>query len=81
MGTPSYTAITVERRGAADWVTLSRPDRLNALNHAMAGDLYPHIDASFGVVRELKERLAPLPDDARRKVLGGNAPRFYKLGG
>ena len=31
---------------------------------------YPHIDASFGVVRELKERLAPLPEEARRKVLG-----------
>ena len=39
MGTPSYTAITVERRGAADWITLSRPDRLNALNHAMVDDL------------------------------------------
>src|SRR2546428_8351936 len=36
---------------------------------------YPHIDASFGVVRELKERLAPLSEDARRKVLGQNAQR------
>jgi predicted TIM-barrel fold metal-dependent hydrolase len=40
---------------------------------------YPHIDASFGVVRELKERLAALPEDARRKVLGDNAVRFYRL--
>jgi uncharacterized protein len=40
---------------------------------------YPHIDASFGVVRELKERLATLPEDARRKVLGLNARRFYGL--
>jgi predicted TIM-barrel fold metal-dependent hydrolase len=40
---------------------------------------YPHIDASFGVVRELKERLAPLSDDARRKVMGDNARRFYRL--
>jgi enoyl-CoA hydratase/carnithine racemase len=31
MEKPSYTAITVERRRAADWVTLSRPDRVNAL--------------------------------------------------
>src|SRR5260370_25206403 len=42
---------------------------------------YPHIDASFGVVRELKERLAPLPEEARRKVLGLNAQRFYRLAG
>ena len=40
---------------------------------------YPHIDASIGVVRELRERLAPLPEEARRKVLGDNALRFYKL--
>jgi len=42
---------------------------------------YPHIDASLGVVREMRERLAPLPADARRKVLGDNAVRFYKLAG
>jgi predicted TIM-barrel fold metal-dependent hydrolase len=42
---------------------------------------YPHIDASFGVVRELTGRLAPLPEDARRKVLGQNAQRFYGLAG
>jgi predicted TIM-barrel fold metal-dependent hydrolase len=40
---------------------------------------YPHIDASFGVVRELKEHLASLPEEARRKVLGDNAVRFYRL--
>jgi uncharacterized protein len=40
---------------------------------------YPHIDASFGVVEEMNRRLAPLPEDARRKVLGENAIRFYGL--
>jgi predicted TIM-barrel fold metal-dependent hydrolase len=40
---------------------------------------YPHVDASFGVVREMKERLAPLPEAAQRKVLGENAVRFYNL--
>ncbi len=40
---------------------------------------YPHIDASLGVVAEIKERLAPLPEAARRKVLGENAVRFYGL--
>jgi predicted TIM-barrel fold metal-dependent hydrolase len=40
---------------------------------------YPHIDASFHVVDSLRERIARLPLDARRKVLGGNALRFYGL--
>ncbi|MGH7963989.1 MAG: amidohydrolase family protein, partial [Candidatus Binatia bacterium] len=41
---------------------------------------YPHIDASFGVVKEMKERLASLPLADQRKVLGENAIRFYGLG-
>jgi len=40
---------------------------------------YPHIDASFGVVKEMKERLAPLLLADQRKVLGENAVRFYQL--
>jgi predicted TIM-barrel fold metal-dependent hydrolase len=40
---------------------------------------YPHIDASFGVVKEMKERLASLPPADQRKVLGENAVRFYQL--
>lgn len=41
---------------------------------------YPHIDSSFGVAREIKERLAPLPIADQRKVLGENALRFYGIG-
>lgn len=33
------TAITVERRGEVEWVTLDRPERLNALNDAMVEEL------------------------------------------
>jgi predicted TIM-barrel fold metal-dependent hydrolase len=40
---------------------------------------YPHIDASFGVVKEMKERVASLPLADQRKVLGENAVRFYNL--
>lgn len=40
---------------------------------------YPHIDASMGVVREMRERLAPLPAADQRLVLGENAARFYGL--
>ena len=40
---------------------------------------YPHIDASFGVVGEMRERIAHLPESSQRKVLGENALRFYGL--
>jgi uncharacterized protein len=59
-------------------VTAQMIEHLGADYFIWASD-YPHIDASFGVVRELKERLAVLPDDARRKVLGENAASFYRL--
>ncbi|MFC0588787.1 enoyl-CoA hydratase/isomerase family protein [Novosphingobium aquiterrae] len=34
-----YQTITVEKRGAADWLTLNRPDALNTINAAMVGEL------------------------------------------
>ena len=40
---------------------------------------YPHIDASYGVVGEMKESVASLPEEAREKVLGENVLRFYGL--
>jgi predicted TIM-barrel fold metal-dependent hydrolase len=40
---------------------------------------YPHIDASFGVVGEIRSRLSPLPEEDQAKVLGLNAARFYGL--
>src|SRR5205823_1663461 len=61
-------------------VTAQMVEHVGADYFIWASD-YPHIDASFGVVRELKARLAPLPEDARRKVLGLNAQRFYRLAG
>ena len=61
-------------------VTAQMVEHLGADYFIWASD-YPHIDASFGVVRELKERLAPLSEEARRKVLGQNAQRFYRLAG
>jgi predicted TIM-barrel fold metal-dependent hydrolase len=41
---------------------------------------YPHLDASFHVVDSLRGRIARLPGEAQRKVLGANALRFYGLG-
>ncbi len=40
---------------------------------------YPHIDASYGVAKEMIESVQSLSLDAQRKVLGGNAIRFYGL--
>jgi predicted TIM-barrel fold metal-dependent hydrolase len=59
-------------------VTAEMIQHLGADYFIWASD-YPHIDASFGVVRELRARLAALSEDARRKVLGDNAARFYRL--
>jgi len=59
-------------------VTAQMVEHLGADYFVWASD-YPHIDASLGVVRQLKERLAPLTQETRRKVLGLNARRFYRL--
>ncbi|MGH7789230.1 MAG: amidohydrolase family protein [Candidatus Binatia bacterium] len=40
---------------------------------------YPHLDASFNVVGQMREKLADLPEAWQRKVLGENALRFYGL--
>ena len=40
---------------------------------------YPHIDASFGVVGEIRSRLTTLSEEDQAKVLGLNAQRFYGL--
>lgn len=60
--------------------TLTAPvvEHIGAQYFVWASD-YPHVDASFGVVKEMKERLAPLSEEAQRQVLGENAVRFYNL--
>jgi predicted TIM-barrel fold metal-dependent hydrolase len=42
---------------------------------------YPHLDADFGVVAEIRSRLSGLPEATQRKVLGENVVRFYGLEG
>ena len=39
MPQPAFQTLRLEKRGAADWVTLARPDRLNAMNERMIGEL------------------------------------------
>jgi len=59
-------------------LTASIVEHLGADYVIWASD-YPHLDASFNVVATLRERIARLPQDSQRKVLGENALRFYGL--
>ena len=43
----TYETITVEQRGAADWVTLNRPDALNSINGPMVADLTDYFGRLF----------------------------------
>jgi hypothetical protein len=38
---------------------------------------YPHLDASMGVVRQIRERIAGLPEVSQRRIPGENAARFF----
>ena len=40
---------------------------------------YPHLDAHYGVVEELRENIRGLPESAQRKILGENAVGVYGL--
>ena len=59
-------------------VTAQMIEHLGADYFVWASD-YPHVDASFGVVGEIRSRLASLPADDQAKVMGLNALRFYGL--
>ena len=40
--TQRYATLAVERRGETEWLTLNRPDALNAMSHAMIGELHDY---------------------------------------
>jgi predicted TIM-barrel fold metal-dependent hydrolase len=40
---------------------------------------YPHLDASFNVLGQIREKISRLPEQTQRKVLGENVLRFYGL--
>ena len=53
-------------------------ERLGADYFVWASD-YPHLDASFEVLRDLRSHIGSLGAEAQRKILGENAVRFYGL--
>jgi len=48
-------------------------------DHVIWASDYPHLDASFDVVDQIREKIAVLSESAQRKILGENAARFYGL--
>ena len=43
----AYTTITVEKRGATDWLTLNRPEAMNSISLAMVDDLSDYFGRLF----------------------------------
>ncbi len=43
----TYETISIEQRGAADWLTLNRPDALNSINNQMVADLSDYFGRLF----------------------------------
>ena len=42
----NFTHLLVEDRGAVRWITLNRPEKLNALNRATLGELHAAFEAA-----------------------------------
>ena len=61
-----------------EWNLADCARRLGADRVIWASD-YPHPEFHPGVVKELQEAIAPLSDDERRAIVGGNAIAAYNL--
>jgi enoyl-CoA hydratase len=64
-----FAAVRFEKRQSVAWVTLNRPDRLNAYNVAMRDDLYQ-------VLRAVYDCVEAGDPDVRAMVLAGAGPSF-----
>jgi predicted TIM-barrel fold metal-dependent hydrolase len=53
---------------------------ITGLSTIVWGSDYPHADSTFpGAIDELRETIAPLPDDVQERILGANAAELYGL--
>ncbi len=69
-----YISVDPDEKTTAAMVELLGED------HFVWASDFPHIDAEYGPVEELKEQLGGLSERARRKILGDNAVKIYNLG-
>ena len=68
------------------WISMDPDERLARFSIEVLGADkflwaydYPHSDSIVKPVKELKENLAPLPEESQRKVFGENAIKLYSL--
>ena len=80
-GADDYETLAIERRGAVDWVTLNRPDSLNAMNRTMMlelqhyfGDLYTDHDVRVVVIRGAGRAFSAGLDLKERREEGEGGP-------
>ena len=62
-----FETLHVERRGAAEWLTLNRPEQLNALNSAMVEELNAYFS---GLKKRLETRVVVLKANGRAFCAG-----------
>jgi 2-(1,2-epoxy-1,2-dihydrophenyl)acetyl-CoA isomerase len=68
-----YEQITVDREGAVAWITLNRPDRLNALTATMSGEL----ESAFGDAgKDERVRCVVLTGEGRGFCAGQDLTEF-----
>ncbi len=79
--------ITIEHRGEVDWLTLNRPDSLNAINAQMTKELGEYFDRLFNtaevrvVVMKGAGRAFCAGADLKQPQVTGGEPSGYPFGG
>ncbi|MFC6198511.1 enoyl-CoA hydratase/isomerase family protein [Ponticaulis profundi] len=64
---PDFETLKVERKGAVEWLTLNRPDNLNALNPTMVEELYAYF---LGLQKRIDVRIIVLKGAGRAFCAG-----------
>ena len=73
-----FETLLVERRGAVDWVTLNRPDKLNALNTVLVRELGEYFT---GLYREYAVRVVVLRASGRAFCAGLDLEEYAGMEG
>lgn len=73
-----FETLLIDRRGAVDWVTLNRPDRLNALNSVLVRELFAYFT---GLYREYAVRVVVLRAAGRAFCAGLDLEEYAGMEG